>query len=233
MFRCCMASPLSGILAPVVAETVTGYLFDPFRLDLQTGELWKQDQRLEIRPKVFDLLVFLLQNRGNLLTKEMLLNEVWSDVVVSETSLTRTVADLRDLLDDDADEPRYIQTTPKRGYKFVAPVEEVRTDPTQGTGLSLLHGRKRYALHEGDQLIGRGPEVEIPLFTALTSRHHARVHVSGQFVVLEDLGSMNGTRVNGTRVTGSIELKMGDQIEIGGEELVLWSPLVDTTPAPE
>jgi pSer/pThr/pTyr-binding forkhead associated (FHA) protein len=96
--------------------------------------------------------------------------------------------------------------------------------------LSLLHGTKEYPLHEGDQLIGRGREVEIPLFTALTSRHHARVRVAGDRVTVEDLGSMNGTLVNNTRVHGSVELKLGDQIAVGGELLVLWSPSAPTRP---
>ena len=211
------------------------YLFGAFRLDLEAGELLRRGERVEIRPKVFDLLLFLLQNRGKLLTKEMLLAQVWSDVVVSETSLTRTVADLRELLEDDSDQPQYIETAPKRGYKFIAAVEEVRSGApgSQETGLSLIHGATEYPLREGEQMIGRGREVDIPLFTSLTSRHHARVHVRNGVVTLEDLGSMNGTLVNGVRVNGAIELKLGDQIKIGGEVLVLWSPTSPTTPTPQ
>ena len=215
---------------------VAGYAFGPFRLDLRAGELWNGEQRIEIRPKVFDLLVFLIENRGKLLTKKTLLEEVWHDVVVSETSVTRTVADLRELLGDDPDEPRYIQTSLKRGYKFVAAVEELPTPSTAAAAtvaFSLLHGTKQYRLHEGDQLIGRGSEVEIPLVNALTSRHHARVRVAGETVTVEDLGSMNGTLVNNTRVQGTVELKIGDEIEVGGERLVLWSPSAPTKPAGE
>ena len=211
------------------------YAFGPFRLDLHAGELWSGEQRIEIRPKVFDLLVFLIQNRGKLLTKNTLLEQVWHDVVVSETSVTRTVADLRELLGDDPDQPRYIETSPKRGYKFVAAVEE-RTASAPASApaplaFTLLHGTKQYRLHEGEQLIGRGAEAEIPLFTALISRQHARVRVSGETVTLEDLGSMNGTLVNNTRVNGTVELKVGDQIEVGGEMLVFWSPTAPTKPA--
>ncbi len=216
----------------MAGEAAAAYEFGPFRLDVQAGELRRGQERLEIRPKVFDLLVYLIEHRGTLLTKETLLEEVWGDVVVSETSLSRTVADLRELLGDDADEPRYVQTTRKRGYKFVAPVEEIRAAPKveSSSPFTLLHDTRRYPLREGDQLIGRGEEVEIPLFTALTSRHHARVRVAGETVTVEDLGSMNGTRVNGQPLTGAVELKQGDEIEIGGERLVLWSPSASTTP---
>lgn len=215
-------------------DAIAAYVFGPFHLDLQAGELRKNGQQLEVRPKVFDLLVYLVQNRGRLLPKEALLEQVWSDVVVSDTSLTRTVADLRELLDDAPEQPKYIQTMPRRGYKFVAAVEEIRSAPARlsgtASGLSLLHGAKEYPLREGTHLIGRGREADIPLFTSSTSRQHARVHVSSEDVILEDLGSMNGTRVNGQRISGSVELKLGDQIEVGGETLVLWSPLSPTEP---
>jgi DNA-binding winged helix-turn-helix (wHTH) protein len=223
-----------GILVPAMAaETAAGYEFGPFRLDLQGGELWRGQERLLIRPKVFALLVVLIENRGTLLTKETLLEQVWGDVVVSETSLSRTVADLRELLQDDADQPRYVETTPKRGYKFVAPVIEIDGAPKvqRPSAFTLLHGTKTYPLHDGDHLIGRGEDVAIPLFTALVSRHHACVHVAGETVTVEDLGSMNGTRVNQQQLSGTIELRPGDQIEIGGERLVLWSPSSSTKPA--
>lgn len=70
----------------------------------------------------------------------------------------------------------------------------------------------------------------VPLFTALTSRHHARVRVDGERVTVEGLGSMNGTQVSNTPVHGAVELKPGDQIEVGGELLVLWSPSAPTRP---
>ena len=211
----------------------TAYEFGPFRLDLQAGELWRGNERLRIRPKVFRLLVVLIENRGTLLTKDTLLEQVWGDVAVSETSLSRTVADLRGLLQDGSDDPRYVQTTPKRGYKFVAAVAELAPAPDLpgASHFSLLHGTRRYPLYDGDQLIGRGKDVEIPLVTNLISRHHARVRVSGQTVTVEDLGSMNGTRVNDRPLMGgAVQIAPGDRIEIGGEQLILWTPSASTTP---
>jgi DNA-binding winged helix-turn-helix (wHTH) protein len=75
-----------------------------------------------IEPKVFDLLRFLITHRDRLVTKEELLDGVWRDTFVAPNALTRAVAQLRKALGDDADEPRYIETAARRGYRFIAPV---------------------------------------------------------------------------------------------------------------
>jgi Tol biopolymer transport system component/DNA-binding winged helix-turn-helix (wHTH) protein len=87
-----------------------------FRL-LKAGEV------LPVEPKAFRVLLFLLRNPQKLMTKEELLNAVWSDAAVSENSLTRAIALLRRVLGDDPHEPRYIATVTSVGYRFVRPVE--------------------------------------------------------------------------------------------------------------
>lgn len=90
--------------------------------------LLKAGEPVAIEPKAFRLLVYLLQNRGRLVTKEELLNAVWDDVSVSENSLTRSIASLRRQLGDDAKEPRFIATVHTAGYRFVCPLEIVGED---------------------------------------------------------------------------------------------------------
>ena len=87
-----------------------------FRL-LKAGEV------LPVEPKAFRVLLFLLRNPQKLITKEELLNAVWSDAAVSENSLTRAIALLRRLLGDDPHDPRYIATVTSVGYRFVCPVQ--------------------------------------------------------------------------------------------------------------
>src|SRR5215813_15375777 len=79
----------------------------------------KDGEVLGVEPKAFRVLLFLLRNPHKLVTKEELLDAVWSDTVVSENSLTRSVALLRKLLGDDTHEPRYIATVPTIGYRFL------------------------------------------------------------------------------------------------------------------
>src|SRR3984893_3697626 len=74
-------------------------------------------------PKAFRVLVFLLRNPHRLITKDELLDAVWSDCAVSENPLTRSVALLRRLLGDDTHEPRYIATVPTVGYRFLCDVQ--------------------------------------------------------------------------------------------------------------
>jgi Tol biopolymer transport system component/DNA-binding winged helix-turn-helix (wHTH) protein len=78
---------------------------------------------LPVEPKAFRVLLFLLRNPQKLITKEELLDAVWSDTAVSENSLTRSIALLRRLLGDDTHEPRYIATVPTVGYRFLCDVK--------------------------------------------------------------------------------------------------------------
>src|SRR5215470_7017872 len=82
----------------------------------------KDGEVLAVEPKAFRVLLFLLRNPHKLVTKEELLDAVWSDTAVSENSLTRSVALLRKLLGDDTHEPRYIATVPTVGYRFLCDV---------------------------------------------------------------------------------------------------------------
>jgi DNA-binding winged helix-turn-helix (wHTH) protein len=210
---------------------MTIYAFGPFVLDVPAAELRKNGHKIPLRPKCFDLLVHLVERRGNLVTRGELLETIWADVVVSEATLSRTVASLRAALEDDPAKPQYIETVSRRGYKFVGTLQEPAA-ASPPVGLSLIHGAKEYALRPGAQVIGRGRDVHIPLFTPSTSRHHARIDVAGDTVTLEDLGSTHGTFVNGNKVSGSVLVQAGDEIEIGGERLILWSPSSETSPEP-
>src|SRR5262245_15102662 len=79
-------------------------------------------QEVALEPKAFDVLRFLVEHRDRLVTKDELLDGVWRDTFVTPNALTRAIAQLRKALGDDADQPRYIETVAKRGYRFVAPV---------------------------------------------------------------------------------------------------------------
>jgi DNA-binding winged helix-turn-helix (wHTH) protein len=215
-------------------ERAVRFRFGPFVLDLEAAELRNGAQPLPLRPKCFALLVYLIDHRGKLVTKEQLLEEVWSDAVVSEATLTRTVASLRATLGDDSAEPKYIDTVSRRGYKFIADVEELGAAPVVAdvTPFILVRGSREYPLRSGAQLIGRGRDVHIALYTSTTSRHHARIEVSGSEITLEDLDSRHGTYVNRKRIFGKMRVEPGDEITIGGERLVLWSPGGETSPEP-
>ena len=84
---------------------------------------------LPVEPKAFRVLLFLLRNPQKLITKEELLNAVWGDAAVTENSLARSIALLRRLLGDDTHNPRYIETVPTVGYRFLCLVDVSEEDP--------------------------------------------------------------------------------------------------------
>jgi TolB-like protein/Flp pilus assembly protein TadD len=106
------------------------YAFGPFTLDVPDRSLKRQGTPISLTPKVFDLLVALVENAGRLVEKEALLQRVWPDVAVEEGNLTKGVFSLRQLLEGEGAD-RYIETVPKRGYRFTAAVlTEAATPPS-------------------------------------------------------------------------------------------------------
>ena len=98
--------------------------FGPFRLDQRTYVLSRQGAMVPLSPKLVQVLACLADARGELVTRELLLDRFWPDVNVTDNTLTRAIADIRHALDDDAGAPTYIQTMARRGYRFVAAVAE-------------------------------------------------------------------------------------------------------------
>src|SRR6267378_2573258 len=113
------------------------FVFDRYRLDEQERQLLLGTQVVPLPPKVFDLLAVLVQNAGRLLPKQDLLDRVWSGVAVEEGSLTRGISSLRQVLGATADGQNYIQTVPKRGYRFISEVRETSDDELDGTRLGI------------------------------------------------------------------------------------------------
>jgi TolB-like protein/DNA-binding winged helix-turn-helix (wHTH) protein/Tfp pilus assembly protein PilF len=114
------------MLAPTPAARVLR--FDVYELDLRAGELRKRGVKLRLQGQPLQLLAILLQAAGNLVTREELSSQLWpADTFVDfDHSLHNAVGRIREVLGDSAEIPRYIETLPRRGYRFIAPVEEVQ-----------------------------------------------------------------------------------------------------------
>src|SRR5712691_1594305 len=105
----------------------TSYLeFGPFALDAVQKLLFRGGEQLPVTPKAFDTLMALVEADGRVVGKEELLKKVWPDTFVEEGSLSRNISALRKVLGESPDDQKYIQTIPKRGYRFVASVTQVR-----------------------------------------------------------------------------------------------------------
>src|SRR5215813_6533301 len=98
------------------------FVFAPFRLDPVNEQLWQEEELVPLRPKLFAVLRHLVEHAGRLVTREELLKAVWPTSVVSESVLRGTIRELRDVLGDDANTARFVETVPHRGYRFIAPL---------------------------------------------------------------------------------------------------------------
>src|SRR5579863_7482028 len=114
------------------------YEFGPFVLDPGERLLRHGAARMELPPRAFDTLLVLVENSGRLLEKDALMRTVWGDTVVEESNLTQVIYLLRKALRDGEDGSRYIETVPKRGYRFVASVREVEAAETNGNSRDVF-----------------------------------------------------------------------------------------------
>ncbi|WP_395673399.1 transcriptional regulator [Phenylobacterium sp.] len=111
--------------------TAGTFRFSRFVLDPQDRRLTRDGAALALNARYFDALALLVREQGRLVSKDRFLDEVWRGVPVTDEALTQCIRNLRRLLGDDAARPKFIETAPKHGYRFIAPVEWV-VDATDG-----------------------------------------------------------------------------------------------------
>jgi DNA-binding winged helix-turn-helix (wHTH) protein/tetratricopeptide (TPR) repeat protein len=101
------------------------YEFSGFRLDPAQRRLLHYGKAIPLKPKLFDLLLFLVKMEGQLVEKDDLMREVWPDTIVEENNITVSISMLRKILGEDRLERQFIETVPRRGYRFVADVTQI------------------------------------------------------------------------------------------------------------
>src|SRR5215469_18076374 len=93
-----------------------------WRVDPELDELSREGQTIRLEPRTMQLLLYLAAHAGRVVDVQQLLDEVWSNVVVTQGSVYQAVAQLRRILRDDSEHPSYIENLPRRGYRLIAPV---------------------------------------------------------------------------------------------------------------
>src|SRR5215467_15895142 len=128
--------------------------FENFELDVRAGELHKGGTKLHLQGQPLQVLAILLQNAGKLVTREQLRDQLWpADTFVDfDHSLHNAIARLREVLSDSAETPRYIETLPRRGYRFIAAVAEVSVQDAKAIG----RNGQVSELHRGGRIRSRG-----------------------------------------------------------------------------
>jgi DNA-binding winged helix-turn-helix (wHTH) protein len=194
--------------------------FGPFTLDTTGRLLTREDARLHLTPKAFDLLALLVSEAPRVLNKAELHQRLWPGTFVSDATLAGLVKEVRRALGDRDSTHRLIRTVHRVGYAFAGALER-SSEPAPGSSWHwlVLNGR-RLALHGGKNVIGRDPGCDVCLEAAGISRRHACIAVDGTVARLEDLGSKNGTSVRDARITTPVLLHDGDRVTFGSSVAV-------------
>lgn len=206
--------------------------FAEFTLDSDARRLSREGEEVHLSPKAFDLLRLLVEHRPNVLDKETLHARIWPRTFVVDANLSVLVAELRRALADNAREPRFIRTVHALGYSFcgeAAAADEAASaaGPPGGARCWLMWNERALVLADGENIIGREPGSAVWVDAPGVSRRHARIEVArgGDILRLEDLGSTNGTSVDGSPVRGVVDVGDGSVIRVGGVDLTvrIWS----------
>jgi TolB-like protein/DNA-binding winged helix-turn-helix (wHTH) protein/cytochrome c-type biogenesis protein CcmH/NrfG len=107
---------------PSLPDLTRGFCLGEWQVRPMAGLLERNGHKVHVEPKVMDVLVCLARHSGDVVTRDMLLAEVWGDVVVSDDAITRCVSELRTVLGDTGRERSFIRTTPRRGYSLIVPI---------------------------------------------------------------------------------------------------------------
>lgn len=195
--------------------------FGNFVLDTDTRELLRELRPVHLSPKAFQLLELLVGARPRALSKDSLHRRLWPNTFVVEANLSNLVGEVRTALGDNPRRPKFVRTVHGFGYAFSeAPQSEVvATQSSGGVLYRLAWAQGRVTFGEGEHVVGRDPALEVCVESSSVSRRHALVHIADGIAVLEDLGSKNGTFVNGHRIATPVRLSDRDQIGVGDVRL--------------
>ena len=206
--------------------------FADFTLDSATRQLVHRGRgEIRLSPKAFDLLAALIEQRPRVLDKADLHRRIWPDTHVVDANLNVLIAEIRRALQDSRREAAFVRTVHAIGYAFCGEAAELTERVTSRKRSParwwLVWHERVIVLEEGDNTVGRDPQCAVWLDASGVSRLHARIRtIRGEdAVVVEDLGSKNGTQVQNAPVAAPVRATDGAVIQIGSVELTLrvWS----------
>src|SRR5262249_34558847 len=151
-------------------------------------------------------------------TKAEIHKAIWPGTFVTDATLTSLMAELRTAIGDEAKAPRLLRTIHGYGYAFIGSIAGERP----GAGVSfyrLVVGEREIVLVFGENIVGRSPDAQVLVDDGGVSRQHARIVVDARQALLEDLGSKNGTMLNGRRIDAPTPLVNGALIVVGATAL--------------
>lgn len=188
--------------------------FGAFEVDAGPRQLRRDGKPIHLTPKAFDFLLLLIEEAPHVVRKDDLHRRLWPDTFVVDATLVSVVKEVRRALDDHGAVSPIIRTAHRVGYAFAAPIDRPVVSDSSVSRWLVVGGR-RIGLTGVEHIVGRDPASSIHLDAVGVSRRHARILLRERNAVLEDLGSKNGTTVNGHPLDGSVTLRDDDEIRIG------------------
>ena len=185
----------------------------PFAVDPDQRLLFRGGVPLHLTPKAFDLFHLLVAQAPRVVNKREVHERLWPGTFVTDSNLTGLVKELRKVLEDNDPDAPVIRTVHRVGYACGLEVEADR--PESETWHWLVLNGRRFILQHQENIVGRDPGSDVWVNVPGISRRHARITIDGPAVLLEDLGSKNGTMVGDTAVEAAVSLRDGDRIRFG------------------
>jgi len=217
------------------AITSAIYEFDQFRIDAKHRFLMREGEVVQLKPKVFETLLVLIESAGRIVTKDELMQAVWGDTIVEENNLTHNISVLRKVLGERRGDHRYILTIPGRGYRFVA---EVKALQDEGSDLVVAKFTRSHILIEDETRIdhSESPSVEAALLQKDVIRRRMLTAMVTIFVVLIMSGlaflysrsSRSPTQPAGVLETRTLAVLPFRSIGAGGENEYLQLGIIDS-----
>jgi len=209
--------------------------FGRFVLDLEARQLDREGHPVHLTPKALQLIELLIERRPSAVSKAEIYHNLWPNTFVADVNLPVLVHELREALEDDPREPRFLRTVTRFGYAFCGTVHsEPRAPEWEARSpyeYRLFWGLREIALQPGDNLLGRTHDATLWVDHSSVSRRHALLRVTEEEATIEDCGSRNGTFVDGERILERVRLKDGDRILLGSALLIFRSFSRDPTSA--
>ena len=192
--------------------------FGDCTFDSDTRELIRGGHAVHLSPKAFRLLELLLEERPRALSKQQLQERLWPKTFVSEANLAGLAAEARRAIGDSARGSTLLRTVYGFGYAFSGEAREERLAAASAreSRFRLVRDDERIPLEPGDNVLGRDPLASPRIDDDTVSRRHARLRITEENATIEDLGSKNGTFVEGKRIGAKpVRLRDGNQIQVG------------------
>jgi eukaryotic-like serine/threonine-protein kinase len=219
----------------VETSAAGSYQFGPFEVNPASGELLKQGIRVRLQDQPFRLLVILLENAGHVVTREEIRNRIWSEntYVDFDSGLRVAVRKLREALGDEADSPVYIETIPKRGYRFLVPVVAAANSQDAAAGKEVVSSPVQAGAKPDDEAANSGRKsfawvwilVAVLVLGAVTSARFIRApekFAESDTAVLADFANSTGDPVfDGTLRQGmEVQLEQSPYLSLLSDERI-------------